>query len=65
METSYPKAIELYKEAGMRGSMDGAYFLGLMYKEGTGVEPSRRLSRKWLSLAVILGDEDSKAEMEL
>ncbi len=49
----------------MKGDMDGAYFLGLMYKEGTGVEPSLKLSRKWLSLAVILGDEGSKSDMQL
>lgn len=65
MEASYSKAIKLYQEAGMKGDMDGAYFLGLMYKEGTGVEPSLKLSRRWLSLAVILGDEGSKSDMQL
>jgi len=65
VERSYSKAIELYKEAGMKGDMDAAYFLGLMYKNGTGVEPSRKLSRRWLSLAFALGDEDSETEMRL
>ncbi len=59
----YKKAIEWYTKAAEQGHRQAQYNLGLIYKEGKGVEQNFGKATKWFSAAARQGDLNAKEQL--
>lgn len=58
------KACDWFKKAADKGDEKAMYAIGLMYKNGEGVDKSLAEARKWFQKAADKGDADAKEELK-